>query len=157
MWTIDGVVLHTLRFFKGIGDGEPMFAAPPGDERRPRFRIAMTTTEVARVTPKNLRPATFGTASGFRFEMNYFTRDGVHREALVAGAVFDRRLHVIVYDGTSLYHVGKYRADAERVIDSVKLKSGRAPKRIDFETIAPGHRHDRIQMTWVKSGSRSSS
>ncbi len=49
-------------------------------------------------------------------------RDSESHDALVAGAALKNRLHVIVYDGTSLYHFGKYRAEAERVIESVRLK-----------------------------------
>jgi hypothetical protein len=131
-WTIDGFLLETLRFYKGIDDGEPLIKGGANEDKRPRFRTALTPTEITelvvesifgpRITPKNVRPAPFGSAQGFRFELTYFTRDGVKRDALVAGAVLDKRLHVIVYDGTSLYHFGKYRADAERVIESVRLK-----------------------------------
>jgi hypothetical protein len=130
-WTVDGFVLHSLRFFKGIGDGEAMFTVPKKDDR-PVFRTAMTPTEVVefvaesvfgpRVPPRNVRPAPFGGRPGFRFEMDYYTRDGVHRQAIAAGTVLSERLHVIVYDGTSLYHFGKYRAEAEHIMESVKLK-----------------------------------
>ena len=131
-WTIDGYLLHALRFFKGIAEGEPMVAGGADADRRPRFRAAMSPTETVefiveslyggRLTAKNVRPAPFGGASGFRFELSYVTRDGVTREALVAGAIVKDRLHAIVYDGTALHHFGKYRPDAERVIDSVRLK-----------------------------------
>ncbi len=131
-WTINGFALEVLRFYQGIDEGEPMLKGGANEDKRPRFRSAMTPTEVTefvvesvfgpRITPKNVRPAPFGSAQGFRFEVTYFTRDGVKRDALVAGAVLKNRLHVIVYDGTSLYHFGKYRAEAERVIESVRLK-----------------------------------
>jgi hypothetical protein len=131
-WTIDGYVLHQLRFYKGIADGEPMFTGGANEDRRPRFRTTMTPTEAAefiieslyggRLTARNLRPAPFGSAPGFRFEVSYVTRDGVQREALVSGAVVKDRLHTIVHDGTALYHFGRYRPEAERVIESVRLK-----------------------------------
>jgi len=131
-WTIDGYALESLRFFKGIADGEPMVTGGANEEQRPRFRATMTLTESAelvatslfgaRVTPTDVRPAAFGGAPGFRFDVAYATRDGVERKALAAGAVVNDRLHVIVYDGTSLHHFGKYRAEAERVIESVRFK-----------------------------------
>ena len=131
-WTIDGYELQRLRFFKGVAEGEPIFPAGQDAERRPRFRAAMTPSEIAeyvvesifgaRILPRDVRPATFGGAPGFRFEVLYHTRDGVNRQGLVVGAVVKNKLHVIVYDGVQLHHFGKYRADAERVIDSVKLK-----------------------------------
>ena len=131
-WTIDGYELQRLRFFKGVAEGEPIFPAGKDAERRPRFRTAMTPSEIAeyvvesifgaRILPTDVRPATFGGVPGFRCEVLYHTRDGVNRQGLVAGAVVKNKLHVIVYDGVRLHHFGKYRADAERVIDSVKLK-----------------------------------
>ena len=131
-WTIDGYALESLRFFKGIADGEPMVTGGANEEQRPRFRATLTLTETAefvatslfgpRVTPTNVRPAPFGGAPGFRFDVAYVTRDGVERKALAAGAVVSERLHVIVYDGTSLHHFGKYRPQAERVIESVRFK-----------------------------------
>ena len=131
-WTIDGVALERLVFFKGIEEGEPMIAAAGKDDKRPGFHVALTLAEVAefvveslyggRLTAKDLRPAPFGGSPGFRFELAYYTRDGVNRRALVAGAVLKNRLHVIVYDGTTLYHFEKYRKEAERVIDSIRLK-----------------------------------
>jgi len=131
-WTIDGYSLESLRFFKGIADGEPMVTGGPNEEQRPRFRATMTLTETAefvatslfgsRITPRDVRPASFGGAPGFRFDVAYATREGVERKALVAGAVVGERLHVIVYDGTSLHHFGKYRPQAERVIESVRFK-----------------------------------
>ena len=132
IWTIDGYDLENLRFFKGIPDGAPMLAGGANEEQRPRFRVAMTPSETAEfvatslygsgVTPLNVRPASFGGAPGFRFDVAYVTRDGVERKALAIGAVMNGRLHAIVYDGTSLHHFGKYRAEAERVIESVRLK-----------------------------------
>jgi hypothetical protein len=131
-WTIDGFALQRLAFFKGIEDGEPMTAPAKADDKRPRFRAALTPSEIAelvveslyggRLTPKDLRPAPFGGVPGFRFELAYHTREGVSRQALVAGAVLNNRLHVIVYDGTALHHFGKYREEAERVIASIRLK-----------------------------------
>lgn len=132
MWTIDGTVLETLRFYTGIPDGEPLVSGGADQEQRPRFRTAMTTAEVSemvadsifgrRYPPRNVRPAPFGGASGFRFEVSYANATGVKREALVAGAVLDKRLHVICYEGTALYHFGKYREEVEHILASVRLK-----------------------------------
>jgi hypothetical protein len=134
MWTIDGVALENLRFFTGIADGEPLpvSRAVVIDDRRPRFRSWMTAAETSdfvaeslygtQFTPKNVRPAPFGRASGFRFELSYTARDGVQRDALVAAAVVQQRLHLIAYEGTALYHFARYRGEVERIIGSVRLK-----------------------------------
>ena len=132
MWTIDGTGLETLRFYTGVPDGDPLISGGANQERRPRFRAAMTTAEVgemvaesifgSRYPPRNVRPAPFGGTDGFRFEVNYASTSGVKREALVAGAVLDKRLYVIVYEGTALYHFGKYRDEVEHILASVRLK-----------------------------------
>ena len=57
-----------------------------------------------------------------RFEITYATSDGVRREALVAGAVLQRRLYVIAYDGTALHHFDVYRDEVERIA-SIRLTS----------------------------------
>ena len=90
---------------------------------------AMTMPEVSefvaeslfssRFPPRNVRPAPFGSADGFRFEVSYAGTAGVKREAIVAGAVLDKRLHVIAYEGTALYHFGKYRHEVEHILRSV--------------------------------------
>ncbi|MBI2205321.1 MAG: hypothetical protein HYU41_15845 [Candidatus Rokubacteria bacterium] len=46
----------------------------------------------------------------------------VFKLADVAGAVVNGRLHAIVYDSTALHHFGRYRPEAERVIESVRFK-----------------------------------
>jgi hypothetical protein len=131
-WTIDGVLLESLRFFKGVTEGEPMLRGGADENRRARFHPSMTPTEVtefvadslygSRYPPKSIRPAPFGGAPGFRLEVSYATRDGVRRDALVAGAVLQGRLHVIAYDGTSLHHFARYRDEAEAIIASIRLK-----------------------------------
>jgi hypothetical protein len=131
-WTIDGFALETLRFFKGVDEGEPLIRGGANEALRARFHGAMTMAEVSefvaeslfgsRFPPRNVRPAPFGGADGFRFEVSYGGAAGVKREAIVAGAVLDKRLHVIAYEGTALYHFGKYRDEVEHILGSVHLR-----------------------------------
>jgi hypothetical protein len=136
LWTIDGLTLESLSFFTGIAEGESILGGRSVDDRRARFSASMTLPEVAelvadslfgRFPPRNVRPASFGGAPGFRFEVSYATRDGVQREALVAAAVLHKQLYVIAYSGTSLHHFARYRAQAEHVIDSVRLTGAVTP------------------------------
>jgi hypothetical protein len=138
-WTIDGVALERLRFFTGLAEGQPLLGLQPAGtaDPRARFSTAMTRPELAelvaeslfgsRYPPRHVRPARFGGAPGFRFEVSYATSDGVRREALVAGAVIRARLHVIVYDGTALYHFEKYRDEVERILESITLTAVAPP------------------------------
>jgi hypothetical protein len=45
----------------------------------------------------------------------------VKREALVTGATVKGWLHVIVYEGSALYHFERYRPDVERLLESIAL------------------------------------
>jgi len=132
LWTVDGFVLHNVRFFQAIGDGEPLLPST-GDTKEPRasYRKSMTTTEIAelvldtlygRSTPENLRPAKFGEAAGFRFETSWTNKDGVKLKSMVAGAVLKNRLHLIAYDAVAIHYFAKYRPHVERVIESVRLQ-----------------------------------
>ena len=130
-WTIDGAALERLRFFGGIEDGQSLVASAPAATLGPRFVATMTRVEVSEFVadslfgsvfpPRNARPASFGTAQGFRFEVSYATSDGVKREALVVGAVLERRLYVIAYDGTALHHFDRYRPEVEQILASIRL------------------------------------
>jgi hypothetical protein len=132
-WTVDGFFLQAVRFYRGIEDGEPLVPGGPDEPRRPRFRAAMAPTEIvelfvdtfsraARIEVRDLRPAPFGTAPGFRFEGSWVTARGLEREITAAGAVLHGRLHLIVYEGAALHHFGKHRDDVERLIRSVRLE-----------------------------------
>ena len=63
----------------------------------------------------------FGRAEGFRFEISYWRRDGVKRDAIVAGATIKRRLQIIVFEGTSLYHFERYRLEIEHMLECISL------------------------------------
>jgi hypothetical protein len=138
LWTVDGSALDALTFVKGLADGEVLVRGAiregPPEERRPRFRAQMTPSDVVelvvdsyallgnqKIEAVNLRPAKFGAADGFRFELTWVSPGGLEIQALVAGAVVKGRLHLIIYAGTRAHYFPKYRDDAERVIASVRL------------------------------------
>ena len=134
-WTIDGFTLQQVRFFKGISEGDSMLLGRTTVDGQARFRAAMTPIELtefvmdslfgSQFSPKNVRPASFGRASGFRFEVSYWSADGAKRDALVAGASVKNRLHVIVYDGTSQYYFDKYRPEVEKILESIVVAGAR--------------------------------
>lgn len=131
-WTVDGFTLQALRFYKGIANGEPIVTGGKDEERRPRFRPTMAETEIAelvvdslyngRARPGELRPVPFGSAPGFRFDLNYVTNEGVNRRALVIGAVIKEKLELIIYDGTALHYFPRHQDAVERVIQSIQLR-----------------------------------
>ncbi len=134
IWTVDGPNLEALQFLKGLADGEPLFAAQ-GGEKRARFDKTMSPNEIVefivdslaatgaqKVQATGLRPAKFGNADGFRFELSYQTQSGLSKKAIAAGAVVKEHLYLIVYSGLAQHYFPKHRDHAEAVIRSVRMK-----------------------------------
>jgi len=136
VWTIDGPLLHAVTFFAGVSDGQALARARPGSEEKlPVYKPDMTPNDVmelleatiARVSSspliksRDLRAAKLGGQDGFRFELTYTLKDEVEREATAVGAIRNGKLYMILYQGTKLFHYGKYLPQVERMIDSAKF------------------------------------
>lgn len=143
VWTAEGPQLDSLYFFPGVEDGEPLLEAvgQPGraaageTDALPRFRrdmsanaimelfeatmVRLTGSVVAAST--NLRPVQFAGVPGFRFDFGYTTKDELERSGFVVGAVRDEKLYMIFFQGTRIYHFGKYREEAEHIIASASF------------------------------------
>ena len=135
-WTIDGERLDLLTFYVGVPDGQPLIRIPDVKEKSlPPFRQSMTPPEIldlfeaafakagntAVVDGRNLRPAKFGDADGFRFEMSLTLPDDIDRELAAAGAVRDGKLYLITFEGTRLYHYARHLPEFERIVASVRF------------------------------------
>ncbi len=138
IWTVDGPSLHALRFVKGLEDGEG-FVKAKDEKNIPKFKKHMTPSEIMefvvdsltlagaqKVKAMNLRPEKFGDAQGFRFEMAYLTKEGLEEQGLVTGTVVEKKLHLIMYTGVKAHYYPKCKEDAERIIQSIKMKKRKA-------------------------------
>jgi len=140
LWTVDGATLEAVTFFKGVADGQPLYRGPmgggaPQEDKRPKFRAAMTPTDIAElfadsfamvqvqnVETTGLRPAKFGSEDGFRFEMTWATPGGLEMQSLVAGAVLKSRLYAVVYSGARAHYFPRYRDTVENLLKSITLQ-----------------------------------
>jgi len=134
-WTIDGERLDSIMFFTSIGDNQPLLTLSADKGSLPPFRSGMTPNEImdlftgtfatatgsAVVQARDLRPATFGGTAGFRFEVSYTLKDDVDRELSAVGTVRDGKLYLIAFQGTKLYHYGKYLPEFEQIISTARL------------------------------------
>jgi hypothetical protein len=144
VWTADGEQLDMIAFFCGVRDGEPVFAArstaPDGTTREEQeqpfiYRKGMSANEImdlfesglgkvtqsAILRTRDLRPAKLGGLDGFRFEISFSQTDEVDREGTVIGASSGDRLYLIFFEGTRLYHYGKYLPAVEAMINTAQL------------------------------------
>jgi hypothetical protein len=133
VWTVDGATLQSLQFLRGLSHGEPLFAR--GSDKRPRFRKDMTPTDVMelvvdsladaggqQIQPSGLRPVKFAGSDGFRFEWRLLTKQGLEKRGFAVGAIVKEKLYLVVYQGAADHYYGKHVADAERVIQSARMK-----------------------------------
>jgi hypothetical protein len=133
IWTVDGPLLESIRFFDARKHGDALFVAGP-DQTPPKFDKDMKASDVqefvvdtiastggSRVEATNLRPWEFGVLSGFRFELKYVNQDGLEHDAFAVGAISDEQLYLILYAGTRRYYYPKYRGFAEAIVASIQL------------------------------------
>ncbi|NIM28479.1 MAG: hypothetical protein GTO67_17285 [Gammaproteobacteria bacterium] len=132
IWTVDGPLLESVRFFDARADGDPLLVPGP-DQTLPTFKKDMRASEVqefvvdtlsasgaSRVEASNLRPWDFGVLSGFRFELSYVNQDGLEYDAFAVGAISEEKLYLILYAGTRRYYYPKYRGFAEAIVASIQ-------------------------------------
>lgn len=82
---------------------------------------AFTRNEVQEAEFSNLRPANFGTAEGFRFDMSFRSRDGRLMRGVAIAALIEQKLHMISFFAPEADAYDEYRAEAERIMASVEL------------------------------------
>jgi len=134
LWTVDGPALQAIRFINGLTDGDALFGGRD-KEKRPKFRKAMTPTEIMefvvdslassglqKVEATNLRPEPFGDVPGFRFEMRFVYGGGLEGQGLVVGAVAKEKLYLIMYTGARAHYYAKHEEDVERLVRSVRMQ-----------------------------------
>lgn len=144
IWTVDGPTLQAVRFAKGFEDGDTLFEPkildlpkyePEPKQELPKFQRNMrahgvmdfvvdslSSIGMEQIQTKNLRPVNFGTVPGYRFEITFLTEEGLEMEGLVAGAMVDERLHLIIYYGARQYYFAKHVAHVEKIIESIRMR-----------------------------------
>ena len=138
LWTVDGPGLEYLLHFRGVEDGAKIFDGLPDDLGQP-FSADMRASEVADLFVESfalawgatavrlvrLRPAQFGSWSGFGFDLEFESAIGLSMKAVATGAVIDESLYLIVYAGARDYYFDKYLPYVQQIVESVSPR-GRA-------------------------------
>lgn len=133
LWTVDGPELDAVRLYAALGRGDALFTTK-SDADMPGYDPDMQAPDIAdlvvdsiarlgagEVDATNLRPARFGALDGFRFEVSFYTDDGLRVAGMALGAKgADGKLHLILFTGAELYYFPKYRDQVERIFQSVQ-------------------------------------
>jgi hypothetical protein len=83
---------------------------------------AVTLSGAQQVEARNLRPANFGSADGFRFELAFLNSDGLKKDGAVVGTIVDQSLYLIVYTGTRIHYYPKYVREFEKIVSSINIR-----------------------------------
>jgi len=133
LWTVDGSSLDALLFFVGK-PGHPLieFQGEKGAEQL--YQASMLPDDVMELTAanfrkagyeqvatSNLRPAPFGSAKGFRFDMKYTSRAGLEMKAVALACQRNGRLDLIVFAAPVEYYFGRYAPTVEKIFASVQV------------------------------------
>jgi hypothetical protein len=143
LWTIDGLGLDEVRFLTDIAQGRPILrlsgvATKDLGHYEPTMLpddvmdLLATTLGKAgnqQVRATNLRPAPFGSAPGFRFDLTYSTKDGLQMKGTALMAQRNKKLDLIVFVAPSEYYYDHYAPVVDRIFASVKLAEPMAARR----------------------------
>lgn len=133
IWTVDGLTLQAIHFFKGVRKGRTLSEDRRSDEEWPRFHPNMTPHEtmefvvdslsrhgLAEIRTHGLQPQAFGAAQGFRFDFDFLYPSGLEGRGMAVGAVIDKKLQLILYVGARDHYYPAYADEVEAIIRSIQ-------------------------------------
>jgi hypothetical protein len=135
VWTIDGLGLNELRFLTGIVPGRPLLdvqGVPRAElvgynaTMLPNDVMDMTVSTLGKlgnqqVRAAALRPAPFGAASGFRFDLAFATKDGLEMKGIALASQRRGKLDVILYIAPAEFYYDRNVQVVERIFASIKV------------------------------------
>ena len=136
LWTQNGFSLDTLRFVTGIKSGKPLYPVLgvrkdmldafdakmlPNDIQD----LVVSTMEkegLENVHPGNLAPCPFGTASGFCFDLDFATRDGLMMKGKVIASKRAGQLDLFRFQAPAEYYYDAMSPTVTSVFASITIK-----------------------------------
>ncbi|MEI9993995.1 MAG: hypothetical protein WDM91_05345 [Rhizomicrobium sp.] len=134
LWTEDGISLDSLMFFTGIEPGKPLIdvAGVPKNEVKV-YQASMVPDDVMellsanfgklgyqQIRTSNLRPAAFGAAPGFRFDLTFSSADGLDMKGMAIFAQRGGKLDMILFIAPVEYYYDHYGPTVEKIFGSVQ-------------------------------------
>jgi len=133
VWTNDGIELDALMFFTGIPEGKPLIRPDAARTKELRiYKADMIPDDVMelltsnfghigyqQIKTANLHPVPFGAAQGFRFDMDFVTKDGLQMKGEALAAQRGKALDLILFMAPAEYYYGRYAPNVEKVFTSV--------------------------------------
>ncbi len=133
LWTIDGAGLDSLMFFLGY-PGHPLIDSESKKGDTHVYQASMLPDDVMELLAANfeqagfrqvktshLRPAPFGNATGFRFDIAYTTSMGLEVKGMAIACQRNGRLDMILFIAPAEYYFGHYAPAVEKLFASVQV------------------------------------
>jgi hypothetical protein len=135
VWTVDGFGLDELRFYTGVAERAPLLPIY-GAERRDlgRYSATMLPDDVMELVSstlaktgnqqlrtEGLRPVPFGTVTGFRFDLEFTTADGLQMKGAALFAQRRKKLDLLLYMAPAEYYFDRYAQTVDRIFESVMV------------------------------------
>lgn len=142
LWTVDGFGLNEMRFMTGIAAGDPVLRLA-NVERKDMivYNTTMLPDDVMEMVAATLgkagfrqiqtdalHPVPFGASTGFRFDLNYTTQDGLQMKGAALFAQRRNKLDVMLFTAPAEYYYDRYMPTVEKVFASVQVPGAPAMK-----------------------------
>lgn len=137
VWTIDGTSLNSLMIYSGVKPGEHVFLRAKERKSRPDgpwFRVGMRPDELrdlvldglreqgwADVAAENMRPQSFGSVDGVRFELGSVSSGGLIYKGSAAAAEKDGKLTVLLWMAPAEYYFGRDASAVIKMLDGMQF------------------------------------
>jgi hypothetical protein len=136
LWTADGPNVNSIHFYTGIKSGKPLFhILGVADKQMPLFDAKMLPNDVQdlvvssvakqgyqNVHSGNLSPCPFGTATGFCFDLDFATQDGLQMKAMSMARKQSDTLDVFLFEAPAEYFYGDLSPAVSKVFASAQAK-----------------------------------
>jgi hypothetical protein len=136
VWTADGVELDALMFFTGVPEGKPLIKPDAVRAKELRvYKADMIPDDVMellssnfrqigfdQIKTANLRPAPFGAAQGFRFDMDFVTKDGLQMKGMALAAQRAKTLNLILYTAPTEYYYDRYAGTVDKIFAGIQAE-----------------------------------
>ena len=136
VWTADGHSLNELIFIGNVKTGEKLFKANNKELPMPSFDASMLPNELQdlitssiknlmggkiSINAQNVRPQEFSGNMGFRFNVSFFTEDGLEKKGDIIMAIKDDQLFAIAFIAAKLHYFSKYEKSVDQMFKTAKI------------------------------------
>ena len=138
LWTMDGELLNRLYLVPTVREKEFIFLGqrqtkrrPDGafyqrglrpDELRDLILDGLRAAGTANVEARNLRPASFGTRDGLRFEFALSNEEGLKFQGMAAAFEHEKGLSLAIFMAPTEFYYPRDEAKVSKMLDTLRLK-----------------------------------